>query len=82
MKAVVCTRYGPPERLEVREVERPTPRAGEVLVRVHATSVSRTDAATLHGTPFFARLATGVLRPRHPILGSEFAGRARRWGPR
>jgi NADPH:quinone reductase-like Zn-dependent oxidoreductase len=75
MKAVVCTGYGPPERLGVREVERPTPSANEVLVRVHATSVNRTDAATLHGTPFFARLATGVLRPKHPILGSEFAGR-------
>jgi NADPH:quinone reductase-like Zn-dependent oxidoreductase len=46
-----------------------------VLVRVHATSVNRTDAATLHGTPFLARLATGVRRPKHPILGSEFAGR-------
>jgi NADPH:quinone reductase-like Zn-dependent oxidoreductase len=75
MKAVVCTGYGPPERLEFLEVERPTPSADEVLVRVHATSVNRTDAATLRGTPFLARLATGVRRPRHPILGSEFAGR-------
>jgi NADPH:quinone reductase-like Zn-dependent oxidoreductase len=75
MRAVVCTGYGPPERLEFREVERPTPSAVEVLVRVHATSVNRTDVATLHGTPFLARLATGVRRPRHPILGSEFAGR-------
>jgi NADPH:quinone reductase-like Zn-dependent oxidoreductase len=75
MKAVVCTGYGPPERLEILEVERPTPSADEVLVRVHATSVNRTDAATLHGTPLFARLATGVRRPKHPILGSEFAGR-------
>jgi len=75
MQAVVCTRYGPPGRLDFREVERPTPGANEVLVRVQATSVNRTDAATLHGTPFFARLATGVRRPKHPILGSEFAGR-------
>jgi NADPH:quinone reductase-like Zn-dependent oxidoreductase len=75
MKAVVCTGYGPPERLEFLEVERPTPSADEVLVRVHATSINRTDAATLRGTPFLARLATGVRRPRHPILGSEFAGR-------
>jgi NADPH:quinone reductase-like Zn-dependent oxidoreductase len=75
MKAVVCRGYGPPERLEFREVERPTPSANEVLVGVHATSVNRTDVATLRGTPFFARLATGVRRPRHPILGSEFAGR-------
>jgi NADPH:quinone reductase-like Zn-dependent oxidoreductase len=75
MKAVVCSAYGPPEGLEIREVERPTPRAGEVLVAVRATSVNRTDVATLHGTPLFARLITGMRRPRHPILGSEFAGR-------
>jgi NADPH:quinone reductase-like Zn-dependent oxidoreductase len=75
MRAVMCGRYGPPEGLEIREVERPTPREGEVLVAVHATTVNRTDVATLHGTPFFARLATGVRRPRHPILGTEFAGR-------
>ena len=75
MKAVVCTGYGPPERLDFREVERPTPSANEVLVGVHASSVNRTDVATLNGTPFFARLATGVRRPRHPVLGSEFAGR-------
>lgn len=75
MKAVVCRAYGTPERLEFREVERPTPSANEALVRVHATSVNRTDTATLQGTPFFARLATGMRRPTHPILGSEFAGR-------
>jgi NADPH:quinone reductase-like Zn-dependent oxidoreductase len=75
MRAVISGRYGPPEGLEIREVERPTPREGDALVRVHATSVNRTDVATLHGTPFFARLATGVRRPKHPILGTEFAGR-------
>ena len=75
MRAVMCGRYGPPEGLEIREVERPAPREGEVLVAVHATTVNRTDVATLHGTPFFARLATGVRRPKHPILGTEFAGR-------
>ena len=75
MKAVVCRRYGPAERLEIREVERPTPGPYSVLVRVHATTVNRTDVGTLHGTPFFARLATGMFRPKQPILGSEFAGR-------
>jgi NADPH:quinone reductase-like Zn-dependent oxidoreductase len=75
MNAVVCPAYGPPERLEIREVARPTPRADEVLVAVHATSVNRTDVATLQGRPFFARLFTGVRRPRHPVLGTEFAGR-------
>jgi NADPH:quinone reductase-like Zn-dependent oxidoreductase len=75
MRALVCSGYGPPERLGIREVERPTPGANEVLGRVHATSVNRTDVATLQGTPFFARLVTGVRRPKHPILGTEFAGR-------
>jgi NADPH:quinone reductase-like Zn-dependent oxidoreductase len=82
MKAVVCTGYGPPERLAIRAVERPTPSPDEVLVRVHATSVNRTDAATLHGTPFLARLVTGVRRPKHPVLGSEFAGRIESVGSR
>ncbi len=75
MRALICDRYGSPERLEIREVQRPTPHAGEVLVAMHATSVNRTDLATLNGTPFFARLATGMRRPRYPILGTEFAGR-------
>jgi NADPH:quinone reductase-like Zn-dependent oxidoreductase len=81
MKASVCTAYGPPERLAIREVERPTPRGNEVLVAVHATAVNRTDVATLQGRPFFARLFTGVRRPRHPILGTEFAGRIEAVGP-
>jgi NADPH:quinone reductase-like Zn-dependent oxidoreductase len=81
MKAVVCRSYGPPEGLVIREVERPAPRAGEVLVAVHATTVNRTDVATLAGKPVFARLFTGVRRPRHPILGTEFAGRVEAAGP-
>jgi NADPH:quinone reductase-like Zn-dependent oxidoreductase len=81
MKAVVCTTYGSPDQLEFREVEPPTPGTNEVLVAVHATTVNRTDVATLHGTPLLARLVTGVLRPRHPILGSEFAGRVDAVGP-
>jgi NADPH:quinone reductase-like Zn-dependent oxidoreductase len=75
MKALMCDRYGSPEVLAIREVARPVPGAREVLVQVHATSVNRTDVETLRGSPFFARLATGVRRPRHPIPGSEFAGR-------
>jgi NADPH:quinone reductase-like Zn-dependent oxidoreductase len=81
MKAVVCRAYGPPEGLVIREVERPVPRADEVLVAVNATTVNRTDVATLVGKPVFARLFTGVRRPRHPILGTEFAGRVEAAGP-
>lgn len=81
MKAVVSGRYGSPGVLQVRDVERPTPGPHEVLVQVHATTVNRTDVETLHGSPFFARLATGVRRPKHPIPGSEFAGRVEVLGP-
>ena len=74
MKALHYERYGPPEVLEFREVEKPTPGRQEVRVRVHATTVNRTDNATIRGIPFFARLITGVWRPKWKIPGSEFAG--------
>jgi NADPH:quinone reductase-like Zn-dependent oxidoreductase len=74
MRAVVCSGYGPPDRLEIREVDQPRPGDGEVLVRVQATTVNRTDAATLRGKPRFARIATGLIRPRQSVMGTEFAG--------
>ena len=74
MKAAFRTRYGPPDVLEVKEVPRPEPRAGEVLVRVHAATVSRTDCGGLWGSPFVFRFFTGLPRPRHTATGSDFAG--------
>lgn len=74
MRAVVYERYGSPERLEVRDVPRPVPRAGEVLVEVVATSVNLSDWEGLHGSPAYARLG-GLFRPRRQILGSDIAGR-------
>jgi NADPH:quinone reductase-like Zn-dependent oxidoreductase len=74
MRAVVCSGYGPPDRLEIREVDQPRPGDGEVLVRVQAATVNRTDAATLRGTPRLARIATGLIRPRQSVMGTEFAG--------
>lgn len=74
MRAVVCSGYGPPDRLGIREVDQPRPGDGEVLVRVQATTVNRTDAATLRGKPRLARIATGLIRPRQPVMGTEFAG--------
>jgi len=74
MKAAVNTRYGSPDVIEVREVPKPEPRAGEVLVKVHATTVSRTDCGQLRAHPFFMRLVTGFARPKHTILGTDFAG--------
>jgi NADPH:quinone reductase-like Zn-dependent oxidoreductase len=71
---VYADSYGSPDVLEIREAPRPEPAAGEVRVRVHATTVSRTDAGNLRGMPRFARLGTGLLRPKHPVLGLDFAG--------
>jgi NADPH:quinone reductase-like Zn-dependent oxidoreductase len=74
MKAVVFHRYGSPGRLSLREVPVPRPVPGEVLVRVRATTVNRTDTATLRAHPFFARAMTGLLRPKMQTLGMDFAG--------
>jgi NADPH:quinone reductase-like Zn-dependent oxidoreductase len=76
MRAVVHDRYGPPEVLRVAEVERPVPKEDEVLVRVHASTVTRGDTIRLRSVEYpFTRLFTGIRRPRRTILGWEFAGR-------
>ena len=74
MKAIVHTKYGSPDVLRLREVERPVPKDDEVLIRVRATTVNRTDCGFLRAEPFFARVFSGLLRPRATILGSELAG--------
>jgi NADPH:quinone reductase-like Zn-dependent oxidoreductase len=74
MKAVVYTKYGPPEVLQHKEVAKPTPRDNEVLIKVQAVSVNRSDWETLRGKPLYARIG-GLLKPRHQILGSDIAGR-------
>ncbi|HJL19005.1 MAG TPA: NAD(P)-dependent alcohol dehydrogenase [Sandaracinaceae bacterium LLY-WYZ-13_1] len=81
MRAIVSPRYGDADVLELKEVPTPAPKAGEVRVRVHATTVGRTDRETLRGHPFFARLATGLTRPKHPVLGMDFAGVVEEVGP-
>ncbi len=74
MRAVVHDRYGPPEVLRLVEVPTPEPRPNEVRVRVLATTVNRTDVGFRRGEPWIARFWSGLVRPRFPILGSEFAG--------
>ncbi len=74
MRAVVYDRYGPPEVQRLEDVERPVPRDDEVLVKVHATTVTRTDCGIRAGKPIFVRLIFGLRRPRQRILGTELAG--------
>lgn len=87
MKAIVCTKYGSPDVLQLKEVEKPVPRDNEVLIRVHATSVNFGDTIARNfkaitprefNMPFLlwllAKIAFGLRKPRITILGSEFAG--------
>lgn len=74
MKAVIHDSYGPPDVLHIEEVEIPVPGDCEILVRVHATTVNRTDCANIRAKPFFMRIVTGLIRPRKKISGTEFAG--------
>jgi len=87
MKAIVCTKYGPPEVLKLKEVEKPVPKDNEVLIRIHATSVNYGDLLARNfkeitprkfNMPFlfwiFMKLYFGIKKPRITVLGSEFAG--------
>jgi NADPH:quinone reductase-like Zn-dependent oxidoreductase len=74
MKAVVHHEYGSPDVLHVQDVPRPVPRSDEVLVRVHATTINRTDCGFRDPKPFLVRLFSGLRRPRHAVLGTELAG--------
>jgi NADPH:quinone reductase-like Zn-dependent oxidoreductase len=74
MSAVVYTRYGSPDVLDLVEVPRPQPRDGEALVRVRASTVSAAMSAARRADPAFARLAFGLVRPKHQVLGDVAAG--------
>jgi NADPH:quinone reductase-like Zn-dependent oxidoreductase len=74
MKAAVHTRYGPPEVVRIEDVETPTPGDRDVLVRVHATTVNRTDWGFRAGKPWLVRLVGGLTKPKVTVLGMEFSG--------
>ena len=76
MKAVVNDRYGSPNILKIQQVPKPQPKPNEVLISVHATTVSRTDCGILRAQPpLIGRLMTGLLRPKFSVLGMDFAGK-------
>jgi len=72
MKAIVCTEFGPPDVLQLQEVEKPTPKDNEVLIKIYATTVVKEDP-DWRASPGF----NGFLKPRNPILGQELAGEVR-----
>jgi len=74
MKAVVYNRYGSPDVLQLKDIEKPVPGPNEILVKVHAATVNRTDNATIKAIPFFARIVTGLFKPKRTTPGTEFAG--------
>jgi NADPH:quinone reductase-like Zn-dependent oxidoreductase len=74
VRAVVFDKYGPPEVQRLEDVERPIPKDDEVLVKIHATTVTRTDCGVRAGKPLLVRLFFGVSRPKQRILGTELAG--------
>ncbi|TDN92208.1 NAD(P)-dependent alcohol dehydrogenase [Microbacterium sp. BK668] len=74
MRAAVYDAYGPPSRLRIAQIPAPTPRAGQVLIEVVATSINLSDWEGLHGSPAYARIG-GLLAPRRHVLGSDIAGR-------
>jgi NADPH:quinone reductase-like Zn-dependent oxidoreductase len=74
MKAIVYEKYGPPDVLELREVDKPVVGDDQVLVRVHAASVNPVDWHTMTGTPYMVRMMAGLLKPKSEFLGVDFAG--------
>jgi NADPH:quinone reductase-like Zn-dependent oxidoreductase len=74
MKAAVRSKYGSSEVISIQELEVPTPKDDEVLIRVHACTVNRSDCHVLTGKPFVMRLFTGLSKPKQSIIGTDFAG--------
>ena len=74
MKAIICTRYGPPDVLQLKDVAKPAPKDDEVLIRVNASSINSRDWRLMRANPFFILLmAGGLLKPKTPILGADVA---------
>jgi NADPH:quinone reductase-like Zn-dependent oxidoreductase len=80
MKVAFRAKYGPPEVLSIKEVEIPSPKDNEVLIKVYAATVNRSDCHILTGRPLFMRLFTGLFKPKLSITGTDFAGQVEATG--
>lgn len=74
MKAVICTKYGSPDVLQVRDVEKPSPKNKEILIKVFASSITTADTMMRLGTPLIGRLFMGLSKPKYPVTGTGFSG--------
>jgi len=74
VKAAINTKYGPPEVVQVMEVDKPTPKGNEILIKVMATTVNRTDCGFRSAEYFISRFFSGLFKPKNKTLGNEFAG--------
>ena len=81
MKAMVLNRYGSVDDLELKDIAKPIPSAGEVLVKIHATAINDWDWCLVRGTPFYMRLLCGLFKPKVQIPGAEISGRVEATGP-
>jgi len=75
LKAIVYEKYGSPDVLQLKEVEKPAPKDNEVLVKIYAASINDGDNSLVKGSPFIARLSSGLLKPKHTIPGGDMAGK-------
>ena len=75
MKAIIWTKYGSVDGLQLQEITKPTPKDNEVLVKIYATTVTPGDVIVVKGEPFPVRFWSGLLEPKHKIPGKEMAGR-------
>ncbi len=80
MKAIIFTKYGPPDVIQLKEVDKPAPKDNEALVKVYTSSANPLDWHRMRGEPFLVRLSDGLLKPKVPMLGVDIAGRIEKIG--